>query len=809
MLLLSYLKTGLRSLWRHRVYSTLNVTGLSIGLAGCILVMLHVKAQFSVDAFHTDGDRIYRVVRETRSSSGDRSFQSGASGALAGALKTDFPDVEEAVRFWRWGVTLRTGGSAFRAQMAIADPHVFEFLSLPLLSGRPEEVLASPFSAVVSRQKSLTVFGEADPIGKTIHLEERLFEGDYTITGVMDDPPAESAFDPDVIISTPAASTPLNVWEGWTPMQTFRPVWTLVRLREGADPVELELKLPDFVERHMGSKTRETASYHLQPLERIHLYSRVDYGIGEGSDIRGLQLFVGIALFTLIIACLNFVNLATARWATRSREVGLRKVVGARRPQLVVQFTGEGILVVGFATMLAFLVVEMVKPWFLDLTGGGGGLSPVLEAESLLWIATLASTVGLLAGTYPAIFLSRFDPARVMKSTGGGAGAGGSWLRKGLVVFQFALSVLLILGAGVVYFQHQYMMSKDLGFDEERVIVLPLFVVDLNQKSNRADWLSYRHETVKQAFAKHPNVLSATAYRYPIGSVAGRMRVLRPEGATGGEWQVAMNEIDADFLSTFGLQVVAGRGFRHGDPHDEARLFVINETAARSFGWTEPVGKQIKWPGIDVTGTVIGVIRDFHAEPVREAIRPTVYTYWNRFYYNLGLKVRGEDLPSTLAFLEETWARFLPDKAFQYSFLDESLNGLYRREERFGRIVTVFAGLSVSVACLGLLGLVAFTGERRSREIGVRKVLGASTLSVLYLMSQEFAILVLTGGVLSLPIGYYLAREWLAGFAFHIQVGPALFAGAVATAVLIAAVSVASQALRAALADPARVLRAE
>ena len=560
----------------------------------------------------------------------------------------------------------------------------------------------------------------------------------------------------------------------------------------------------------MGAEIARTNAYHLQPLNRIYLYSRKDYGVDWYGDIDHIYQFGAIAVLVLAIGCINFTNLTTAQSARRAHEVGLRKVSGAYRSQLMGQFLGESVLTAMVALVLALSAVELVLPEFnaffykqieLNLS------SDPLLAISLIGIAVF---VGLLAGVYPAFFLSAYEPTETLKGAFR-AGSRGQWIRKGLVVAQFAISITLIASTGVIYQQLDYIKNKRLGFNKEQMVLMRIFVFDQNTKSDQR--LAARYATVKEAFLAHPNTLEATAYRWDLGWGGGITRTIRAEGHEGIDWRMPLLEVDEDYLDVFQIGLVEGRKFDPiAFPTDTSKAFIINETAVARLGWDDPIGKSFEWVDRERNrkGTVIGVVRDFHYSPLREEIGPVALTLRHQQFYNLGVRVKAEGMEETLAFFEKTWKRFAPaDQQFEYMMWDQQFEYMYSAEQRAQALTLLSSGMAILLACMGLFGLAAFTVEQRVKEIGVRKVLGASVSNIVILVSRTFAIMVLIANLFAWPVAYFAMRSWLEGFAYRTDLSWWIFVLSGAVALAIALFTVSFHALRAALSNPVEALRHE
>ena len=827
----NYLTIAIRNIARYKVYSFINIAGLAIGMACCALILLYVQHELSYDVFHSKSDRIYRVLRETQNDDGSLMIHPGISGTFAPALLKDFPEVQNAGRVM--GFILTTwytyNGQKHKESIGtvfLAEPHFMSMFDFEWIQGDPTTALRDPYSVVMTTKTAKRYFGQDDPMGKIITSESPDFSGDFKVAGIVQIPENSSM---QFTMLFPVTSALKNSWmrrrwEHWDPTYQLRPFQTFIVLREGEDSEVLEAKLPDFMEQHMGKEIRAKNTYRLQPLNRMHLYMGTDYGQKQGWDsilisrshIQTIYLFSGVAFLILLIACVNFMNLSTARSSNRAKEVGLRKVTGAHRFQLIRQFLGESILLSALALIITMGLVELSLPTFNAFVGKN--LTLQFNAYHVLLVPGIVVLVGLLAGCYPAFFLSAFAPIAVL--TGRlQTGQRGILFRKGLVVFQFAMSILLIVGTIMAYRQLNYMQTKQLGFNKEHLIVAPIFKIDkaVNgsgyTRTNRTKRLDLSYHTVKQAFLAHPDILRTSAYRVDMRTGGYERQVHLKDGDT---YQVLNQEADEDFLDTFELELIEGRNFSSTLTGADIRNYevLVNETAVRIFGWENPIGKQIQthisaregnWAGI---GTVVGIVKDFHNRSLHEKIRPLVIT--NRVQFDLlALRVRGENVQEVIAFLEDSWKNFMPGFPLEFVFVDESLNQMYREDHKIGQLVGTFALLAILVACLGLFGLAAFTAEQRTKEIGVRKILGASTKSIVLLLSKEFAKLVLIANLIAWPVAYFAIGNWLQNFAYRVDVSWWVFALGGILTLLIALLTVGYQAIRAALANPIEALRYE
>ena len=796
-MLKNHLTVAIRNLRRNAGFTFINVAGLALGIACCILILLHVREELSYDTYHENADRIYRVVSEHRRAD-DASFGARTPVPLGPVLKDEYPEVDEVVRFWRaFQPVLRHEETIVREseRLYFTDPAVFDVLTFDFVAGDPATALVEPETMVITETMAHRYFGDENPMGRSIGYEGYPGRSEgltFAVTGVIRDLPPNTHMDFEGLASLVGIDTEADNFGSW------KPLWTYVLLPPGANPRTLESKLPDFVERHMASET-STTILRLEPVTDVHLRSRYGDGFKAGSSTTYVVLFVAVGLFILTIACINFVNLATARSMSRAREVGMRKVLGAYRPQLVGQFLGEAVLLSAMALVLAIVIVYAALPVFNGLFQTSLALRLASDPFLLLALPSLALVVGLVAGIYPAVFLAGFGPVAAMKGRLI-ARRSGAHLRKALVVFQFAISVTLIAGTAIVYQQLDYIRGKELGIDKEQVVVMP------HARTGQ-------EEAMMAAMRRNASVISvAESQRVPVNTINSDGRPVLPEGFDETV-RVDSYIIDADFVETFGVEIVAGRNISDAFPTDTA-AFLINETAARRFGWAADAapGKKIFWTSGPTTGPVVGVVRDFHLESLHDEIPPLVMhmrpqdEWWRTF---VSAKIRPDDVAGTLAFLEDTWRRFAPDGAYEYFFIDESFAALHRADARFGPIFRLFAVLAIGIACLGLFGLAAFTTEQRAKEVGVRKVLGASVAGLVMLLSHDFAKLVTIAFVIAAPLAYFAMTRWLEGFAYRVQVSWSTFLIAGIVALGVAMLTVSFQAIRSAISDPVRVLRYE
>jgi putative ABC transport system permease protein len=800
----NYLTVAVRNLVRHKVHSFINISGLAIGMACCILILLFVQDELSYDRTHENADRIYRILVEYSTGSGQTGKIEATSGPMAPALLDEYPEVIHAVRIRPGGEVLVGYGDKrfYEERFCFTEPGIFDVFTFPLIKGDPKTALKEPDSIVITEEIARKYFGDEDPMGKTLRVDNKQ---DYRITGVLQKVPSNSHFGFDLFASIGSLSGILehrfNNWGSFM-LETY------LLLPEGYPPAQLEEKFPLFIEKYMGEMISASGlkfAFYLQPLTRIHLYSNMDYGIGSEGDIRSIYVVSAIAFFILLIACINFTNLSTARSANRAKEVGMRKVVGANRLQLIKQFLGESVLLSFIALLLSVALVELFLPAFNTLSGKELTIGYCDNHLLLFCLFGIALLVGIFSGGYPAFFLSAFQPVEVLKGSPK-RGLKSPLLRRILVVFQFVISIILIIATGIVYDQLNYMRNENLGFDREQVVVMPI----LRDKS-----LKERYESIKSELLQHPGILSAAASSQTPGNSFEGFSVRR-EGNT----DTAPNErkvmphlfIDYDFIETLGIELATGRNFSKDFATDEKKGFLFNESAVKELGWESPeaaIGKQIEWDGWLKGNTIIGVVKDFHFLSLRHKIGPVAMRIYPEYFNCISVKIRPDNIPATLAFLETIWRKFAPSYPFEYFFLDDHFEKLYKAEHKLGKIFGFFSLLAIFIACLGLFGLASFATEQRTKEIGIRKILGASISGIVLLLSKEFTKLVIVSNLVAWPVAYWAMNRWLQDFAYRIHIGVGTFLLAGVLALVIALLTVSFQAVKAALANPVEALRYE
>lgn len=790
----SYLKTILRNLHKHAGYTFINIAGLAVGLACCILIVLFIRQQVTYDRFHAKADHIYRIVTDVNGQNGQVTEMAFSSAPMAVALVEDFPEIVQATRlFGRYGV-MRTDEQSSDAEqqmqgVTFVDSTFFEVFDFQLVQGDRTTALQAPNTIILSETLAERYFGDADPLGQSLVFSDTLR---LRVTGVMVDMPSNSHIQAGALASL--HTLPVSAQTNYGRLN----LWTYLVLAENASASALVAKLPDFAEQRIGEWARTTLAFHLQPLTSIYFDSDRLAEIGPTGDRTYLYIFSAIGLFVLIVACINFMNLATARSFRRAREVGVRKVLGAHRGQLVRQFLGEALLLVFVGFAAAIGLVEVFLPTFSELASQDISVD---YRQTLGYLFAITLLVGLAAGSYPAFFLSAFEPVAVLKGKVH-ARASGRWVRKGLVVIQFSITIILLIGTTIVYSQLDYVQNKRLGFNEDQV-----FVVQLQNT------VQYQHEVLKRDLLRQPQVAEvAAASALPGMPVAPN--AYTPEGSDPQDGPLMTNTIPVgyDYLEVLEVPLLAGRSFSPDFLRDVEEGFIINASAIGHFGWASPeeaLGKQLTRLGTPhQEGRVIGVIDDYHYASLHSEIQPLVLRMDQRFRF-LAVRVNGDQLIGAREAIEATWQAFAPTQPFQGRFLDDDLERLYLAEQRFGEVFGYFAGMAIIIACLGLFGLAAFTAEQRTKEIGVRKVLGASIPSVSALLAKEYVYLVLLANLIAWPTTYVVMLRWLDNFVYRIDLGVGVFLLGTLVALTIALLTVSYQAIKAALADPVNVLRYE
>ena len=788
----SYMTTFLRNAKRQKVYTFLNISGLSLGMACCLFILLFVRDELGFDRFNVRFDRIYRVLTETYEG-GRTSVGACTALPLAPALKAELPEVEKVARISeRFSTLVGTDGKYFYENLVFADPEFLDIFSFPVLAGTEGALLSEPASLVITERTARKYFGRDDAVGKTLTVGDNV---DFKVTGVLRDIPLNSHLRFGLLASFSSlneTNTPrLRKWD------SFSNDYTYVLLAEGAAAETLQVKFPGVLKKHLPADLQDEYDLRLQPLKDIR-FSSVRADNARTSNKAYVYVFSAVGVFILFIACVNFMNLSTARSSRRAKEVGLRKVVGAGRGQLVRQFFAESTAISLMSLVLAGGLVRLFLPRVNAFLRKGMAFSPLGDAGLLAGMIALALLVGLVSGSYPALFLSSFRPAEVLKKTPLFKGRKLSF-RAVTVVLQFSVSIILFIGTMTVYGQMNYMRSRDLGFKAEQIVA---FYVLGSPIANRA-------EAFREEILRNPSILSAS---FSSGTPASGSTITDsyiPEGR-GDDADMDMLVIltDFDFTKTYGLTLAAGRDFSRDFAADRTQSVIINETAARELDWESPVGKQFRQSS-GRTFNVVGVVKDFHYNSPHSRIGPMLLAMSSSVPEYLSVKMRPENAPQTLAFLEKTWKAHAPRNPFSYFFIDEEFEYFYIVERRLGTIFSACALLAVLISCLGIFGLASFSAEQRTKEIGIRKTLGASVPGILRLLSREFLGWITIASFIAWPVAYWVMHSWLREFPYRMTMGPWMFILAALAALILALLTISVQSVRAAVADPVASLRYE
>ncbi|MFT4024640.1 MAG: ABC transporter permease [Flavihumibacter sp.] len=809
----NYIKIAWRNLLRNKTYSVINVLGLAVGLACFLTITLYVLDELSYDRFQRYADRIYRVNADIHI--GGAGIHGAISSDMMGQiLKKDYPQVEQYTRMYtNDGYKLVKKGNSFMKEEKVAnvDSTFFDLFSFPAIAGDTHTALDEPNTVVVTESTARKYFGTTDVVGKLIETAGDHATDAYKITAVIKDMPANSHFNYDFLFSMKNVQYP---WGSYT-SHNFH---TYLLLAKGADYKALEKKLDDYIDRYVVPyvqqfmkvssmdefrKAGNNLAYSLTPLTKIHLYSDYQYELAPGGNIRYVYIFAAVALFILLIACVNFMNLTTARSASRAKEVSVRKVLGTERKGLMLQFLSESMLTAFLGLVIAVVITWLTIPLFNHIAGKQISMSSLLSPVLLLLLVVLPVVVGAIAGSYPAFFLSSFNPVEALKgkSRTGNSSRG---LRNVLVVFQFATSIFLMIGTIVVYKQLHFIQNKDIGFNKDQVLII-----------NDAFSLGDNMKFFRDEIARQSGVQSATISSFLPVSNSSRSDdsfFSQPIADAKNGIQMQNWTIDEDYLPTMGMQVVKGRNFSKDFPSDSTAI-LVNETAVKFLNTKDPLNTKLYRLENDnktmVAYHIVGVVKNFNFESLRESVGPACLRLRKGNGGFVAFKINAAQATQIIAQTENRWKALAPSMPFRYRFLDESFNEMYHTEQRVGKIALVFSMLAIAIACLGLFGLAAFIAEQRVKEIGVRKVLGASVGSIVQLLSKDFVKLVAIAFVIAVPPGWYFMHAWLQDFAYRIQISWWIFAAAGLAAFIIAVITVSFQSVKAAIANPVKSLRSE
>jgi len=817
LMLKNYFTIAFRNLKKQRFYTLINILGLAIGIASCLVILLYITNELSYDQHHTGANRIYRINCEIKFGENHLNLAT-APGPLADAMRNDFPEVEHAARFWSDGSMLikRTDQNIKEIEVIFADSSVFNVFTIPFVQGNPKGALRDPYTMVISQKAAAKYFPNENPIGQTLIVENK---DSYKVTGVYEDMPVSSHFRFEIMLAL--VSTDYNKDPNWL-SNNFN---TYIKLRPDADYKALEAKFPKMIETYAGPQAKRALGddftmekfrasgnkleWTLMPLTDIYLHSDLTAELGVNSNIAYVYLFGAIALFILAIACINFMNLGTARSSNRAKEVGVRKVMGSLRSHLVRQFLTESILLSVFSFFVALAVAWLILPSF-NLLADKELFLPF--DKGIFWggLAAGALMVGLLAGLYPSFFLSAFRPVNVLKGNLS-LGMKSGLIRSSLVVFQFSISIILIVGTISVNRQLGFIQNTKIGFNKDQIIVI-----------KDAYGMGDQVQSFKDEVLKDNRILSGTISGFlPVSGTNRNDNTHWPEGTQPTEENMVALQcwrVDYDYIKTLGMKIKVGREFSNEFPSDSGAV-ILNEAAQKIFGFTtDPIGKKISTFSGDGSGgidrehpksfPVIGIVEDFHFESLKQNITPLAL-FLDKSIGLVSFRFQAKDSQEVISTIEKNWKALAPGMPFSYSFLDEDFGRMYAAEQRLGKIFFIFAGLAIIIACLGLFALTAFTAEQRTKEIGIRKVLGASVSSIVVLLSKEFGKLIFIAFIIAAPLAWYGVDWWLKNYTYKAEIGVMVYVLAGVFAFVIAWLTMGFQSIRAASSDPVKSLRSE
>ncbi len=793
----NYLRIAIRNLYKNKSSSFINILGLVIGLCCCLLIGIYIKNELSYDRFEKNGERIFRVIMEYSFDGGTASKKGNfTSMKVAPTFKKKFPEVENAVRMVQYPKVIRYKDKLLNEKKFMyVDSGVFKLFSLALLEGNPQTVLHAPHQLVVTKSTARRYFGDQDPIGKLVQVGTDSVP--FLITGMTKDYPENSQIKFDFL----ASFTSLDMGEEQTYWDANYTTYLL--LKNPASANTLEQKMNAFMKKEMAGQGA-SIQYYLEPFMRIHLYSEYG-GFEPNNNIKYIYILEGVALLLLIIACFTYINLNISRSVERAKEVGVRKVIGAGKGQLFWQFIGESTMLCLIAVVLSFIAAYLLLPFFNGLTAKELPARALFSYDIIIGALVLTFLVSLFAGSYPSILLSKIIPVKVLKGSFKNTGSG-QWMRKSLIIFQFFISVLLIASTFIMQKQLSFIQNKNLGYNRDQVLVLP-FDYKMHDKIS----------VIKQEFKSNGNISGiSVCARTPVNIESGyNMRSsIMP---VNQQIAVTADPVDDEFIKTSGLQLIAGADLTEQDLKDASPPkgvepiyhFILNESAARELGWSpeQAIGKKM-FMDESRPGYVKGVVKDFNFESLHQSIKPLVL-FPENWANNLMLKLKGGNIPETINYLESKWKVLVPHRPFEYHFLDDDFNTLYQSELRLGKVLNVFAGMAIALACLGLIGLSSYSAKQRQKEIGIRKVLGAGIHHMMALLSVEYVKLVIIAILLASPFSWIFMNQWLQDFAYHIPIHWWIFGIAGSLVILVALLTVSLQVFKAAITNPVNSLRSE
>jgi putative ABC transport system permease protein len=799
----NYLKIALRNIKRYKGFSFINIFGLAIGMAVFIIIGLNIQYELSYDTHFENADRIYRVASEVWQSDAHY-YHVGTPGPLANTLVEEYPEVESAVKIWKWTtgeVNLVSEKKSIFENLFYASPEVFDFFGIPFVNGDPETSMRDPFSIVLSEKLAEKYFGRENPVGKTFTYRDRL---DFTITGIFKNMPDNSHFKMDLI--TPF-STFVSLNGDWINRWNAGGSHCYILLRERADPIELEKKFPQLLEKHRVGDSAIEENYKdrlfLQPLKSIHLHSNIRGEFSDNYNIKYIYIFSSLGFIILIIAFVNYMNLSVTQSFRRSTEVGMRKVVGARKGQLVKQFLGESIIITFVVLIISIVLAAGVLPVINNILGRQLNFSLIENPQFpqyILGAVILIIMIGILAGSYPAFLISSTRPVSILKGKYFGK-IKGNMLRNLLIAFQFSITIFALISTMIVRNQLNYINSKDIGYNKEQILVLDV--------KRRNEVLS-NIQTLKTEFLRNPNILAVSCSSNLPNDIFRRGNSEFPQKDSVKPFEFCVNSVDYDFVDVYGIEIVEGRNFSRDFSSDMQGAVLINEKAAKNCAWDSPVGREFRFWG-NWSGRIVGIMKDFHIQSLHYPLMPVFFVLVPQYEHTvyISIKIKTGNIPDTIGYIKNTFKDVVPNFPLDYYFFDEAFNRDYMSDHDMGRIFSGFAILTIFIACLGFFGLVAFSAQQRTKEIGIRKVLGANISNLLVLLTKEFVQWVIIANIFAWPLAYYFMNKWLQSFAYRIDLNVWIFILSGLAALVIALLTISYQIIKAATANPVDSLRYE
>ena len=815
----NYIKVAFRSIFRNKLTAFINIAGLALSMACATLIYLYISDEISYEKHHSNAERMYRVTRSFHSAEGKVNLHlANVAPPIGPLLKNDFGEIETLARTLNSTLVigLEEDGvlkiSNSEQNVFLAEPDIFKIFDIEVKSGDPATALSRPFTIMLSETAAKRYFNDENIVGRRLRINNAF---DVEITGVYKNFPLQSHWHPEFLGSfSTLENDDIYGREGLETNWGNNSFGTYFLLEKGADPKKLEERLPSFLDKHFGNyaranwgvpgdwKASQSTTLFVQKVTDIHLHSHLDDEVEANGDITNVYMMGIIGLFIVLIACFNFINLSTARATKRAKEVGLRKVVGAFRTQLIYQYLSESVVTAVLALVLSGAISLLTIESLNAFTNKQLTLNLLQNPIMGIGLFIFALTVGVLAGIYPAFVISSFRPALTLKGLQGTT-SGKNFLRKGLVVAQFSISIVLIIGTLIIFKQLDFLNSRSLGYDKDQVITLPYY------SELAASYDAFYNEVTKVTSIQ--NV--ARSSRVPTGRLLdsyGSPRVLQGDSLSDIDIDLKSISTDTEFFDTYGVGISSGRIFSKNIPTDDSLAFIINEAAAKDIGWENPddyIDREFQYA--DVKGKLIGIVEDFHFESLHQEITPMIFLQRNNNYNALSVNINSTEMKQGLEHLEKIWKSFLPARPFEYQFVSERYRSLYAMEQKQSQLFTVFAGLAIFIASLGLFGLATFNTLQRIKEIGIRKVMGASVTNILTLLSKEIIMLVLVANLIAWPVAWYFMNQWLDTFAYHIEMDGLLYALAACMAIVVALITVSTQTVKAAMSNPAKTLRYE